>query len=94
MQLHAKALVDLKPRDIVHLNLPGGGGYGNPFERDPQKVFWDVIEGYVSPEAAAKDYGVAVRYTGAPDELVKLPEQWVVDSDKTKELRKAASLER
>ncbi|HEU4340602.1 MAG TPA: hydantoinase B/oxoprolinase family protein [Candidatus Binatia bacterium] len=85
--LHAKALVELKSRDIVHLNLPGGGGYGDPFERDPQKVLWDVIEGYVSCDAAAKDYGVAVRYTGKADDMVKLPENWVIDHEQTSKLR-------
>ena len=44
-RLHAKALIDLKPGDVVHINLPGGGGYGHPFERDAERVRWDVIEG-------------------------------------------------
>lgn len=86
-KLHAKALVDLKSQDIVHLNLPGGGGYGNPFERDPQRILRDVIEGYVSPEAAAKDYGVVVRYTGNAEALVKLAEDWIIDREKTNRLR-------
>jgi N-methylhydantoinase B len=70
------------------VHLPGGGGYGDPFKRDPENVLWDVIEGYVSAEAAEKDYGVAVRYTGKPEDLVKLPSQWVIDDAKTSELRK------
>lgn len=37
---------------------PGGGGFGNPFERDPQKVAQDVRNGLVSIEGAEKDYGV------------------------------------
>jgi N-methylhydantoinase B len=84
-----KALVDLQPHDVVRLNLPGGGGYGDPFHRDPQKVLWDVMEGYVTPEHAEKSYGVAVRYTGKPDELVKLPKQWTIDEARTAELRSA-----
>jgi len=59
-----KALVDLKADDVVHLNLPGGGGYGDAFGRAPEKVLWDVIEGYITPEEAEKSYGVAVRYAG------------------------------
>lgn len=86
-RLHPKALVDLKVEDIVHVNLPGGGGYGDPLERDPQRVLWDVIEGYISPEAAEKKYGVAVRYTGKLEELVKLPKNWLIDQSKTTELR-------
>jgi N-methylhydantoinase B len=67
--------------------LPGGGGYGEPFQRQLEKVLWDVIEGYVSPEAAEKNYGVAVRYTGKPEDLVRLPDAWVIDHKKTAELR-------
>jgi N-methylhydantoinase B len=84
-----KALVELRPNDVVHLNLPGGGGYGASFERDPNKVLWDVIEGYVTPERAEEDYGVAVRYTGKPEDLVRLPECWVIDHQRTAELRQA-----
>ncbi len=83
-----KALLDLKEADVVHLNLPGGGGYGDPFERDVQKVLWDVIEGYVSPEQAETRYGVAVRYEGNADDWVKLPEQWRIDQAGTATLRR------
>ncbi|HSF16077.1 MAG TPA: hydantoinase B/oxoprolinase family protein [Vicinamibacteria bacterium] len=38
----------------------GGGGWGNPLERDPERVRFDVIEGYVSLEAARRDYGVVL----------------------------------
>ena len=72
---------------MVHVNLPGGGGYGDPMRRDIEKVRWDVIEGYITPEKAEKNYGVAVRYNGKPDELVKLPEEWIIDRKKTEELR-------
>ncbi|MGE5302802.1 MAG: hydantoinase B/oxoprolinase family protein [Alphaproteobacteria bacterium] len=84
-----KALLDLKPEDVVHLNLPGGGGYGDPFQRDAHKVLWDVIEGYVSPEQAESEYGVAVRYEGSVDDRVRLPQQWVIDQDRTARLRGA-----
>jgi len=87
-RLHAKSLVDLGAGDTVHVNLPGGGGYGDPFQRDSQRVLWDVIEGYITPEEAAKNYGVAVRYTGKPEELVKLPNCWMIDERKTAELRR------
>jgi len=88
-RLHPKALFDLSAEDIVHVNLPGGGGYGSPFQRDPQRVLWDVIEGYVSPEEAEKNYGVVVRYNGKVDDLVKLPGAWAIDQDRTAALRKA-----
>lgn len=82
-----KARIDLAPGQVVHVNTPGGGGYGDPFERDPERVRTDVIAGYVTPEAAASDYGVVVRFTGRSDELVHLPEQWLIDEDATRALR-------
>jgi len=86
-----KALIDLKPDDVVHINLPGGGGYGDPFERDPERVLWDVVEGYITPEAAEKDYGVAVRYAGTSSDMVKLAKDWRVDDSKTAALRRKES---
>jgi N-methylhydantoinase B len=86
-RLNAKALKDLKPGEIVHINLPGGGGYGDPLSRDPERVRWDVIEGYITPEEAEKKYAVVVRYDGKPDELVKLPQQWIIDCEATAKLR-------
>lgn len=38
----------------------GGGGWGNPLERDPKLVQQDVVEGFVSVESAARDYGVVI----------------------------------
>ena len=38
----------------------GGGGWGDPLERDPQKVLDDVLDEYVSVEAAHRDYGVVL----------------------------------
>ena len=82
-----KAQVELDGGRTVHLNLPGGGGYGDPFARDPELVRRDVIAGYVTPEAAARDYGVAVCFSGKDDELVRLAEQWIIDQSETKRLR-------
>jgi N-methylhydantoinase B len=39
---------------------PAGGGYGDPLERDPHKVLDDVLDGLISTESAARDYGVVV----------------------------------
>jgi N-methylhydantoinase B len=38
----------------------GGGGWGNPLERDPEKVLWDVKNDFVSLESARNDYGVVI----------------------------------
>jgi len=86
-KLHAKALRDLAKGEVVHVNLPGGGGYGDPFKRDPDKVLWDVIEGYVTADEAEKSYGVAVAYRGDAHSQVKLPAEWLIDVARTKELR-------
>ncbi|MDB5557599.1 MAG: N-methylhydantoinase B/acetone carboxylase, alpha subunit, partial [Enterovirga sp.] len=38
----------------------GGGGWGDPLARDPERVLTDVREGYVSAAAARESYGVAI----------------------------------
>lgn len=42
------------------IRTAGGGGWGNPYERDPEAVLLDVLEGLVSLEAAEREYGVVV----------------------------------
>src|SRR5581483_12068552 len=46
---------------LLRLRTTGGGGWGDPFERDPELVVQDVRRGLVSEEAALRDYGVVVR---------------------------------
>jgi N-methylhydantoinase B len=47
----------------------GGGGWGNPLERDPQRVLEDVLDEYVSKEAAEREYGVVLRGNGVSGDL-------------------------
>lgn len=47
--------------DVVRITTAGGAGYGDPLERDPQRVLEDVLNDFVSPQAAEKEYGVIVR---------------------------------
>ncbi|MDX2446528.1 MAG: hydantoinase B/oxoprolinase family protein [Desulfobacterales bacterium] len=42
------------------IRTAGGGGWGNPLERDPEMVYSDVLEGFVSMEAAKTEYGVVL----------------------------------
>ena len=42
------------------IETTGGGGWGDPLDRDPELVALDVLQGKVSPEAAERDYGVVV----------------------------------
>jgi len=46
--------------DIIRLETGGGGGWGHPFDREPERVLADVLGGFVSVESALKDYGVAL----------------------------------
>ncbi|MCZ6553043.1 MAG: hydantoinase B/oxoprolinase family protein [SAR324 cluster bacterium] len=50
----------LKAGDKLICSGAGGGGYGDPLERDPEQVLADVRDGYFSPEQAERDYGVIV----------------------------------
>jgi N-methylhydantoinase B len=50
----------MRAGEVLVNNSGGGGGWGDPFQRDPARVLADVREGYVSVEAARRDYGVAV----------------------------------
>jgi N-methylhydantoinase B len=65
----------------VIIRTAGGGGWGNPLERDPQKVRMDVLEGFVSLEAARNQYGVVLR-TGSNPFVCE------VDEEATKKLSK------
>jgi len=53
-------LTHLKPGDVVVMDAAGGGGYGDPLDRDPDLVRADVEDGYVTIEAARSDYGVVL----------------------------------
>ena len=54
----------LKPGDSVSMQVCGGGGYGSPLEREPDKVAKDVRDGIVSPHQAQELYGVVLdRFT-------------------------------
>jgi N-methylhydantoinase B len=51
----------LRKNDLIRIERPGGGGLGDPLSRPVDKVIEDVRQGYVSPERARSDYGVALR---------------------------------
>jgi N-methylhydantoinase B len=71
----------------VVLELSGGGGFGNPFARAPQAVLRDVLNGFVTLDAARKEYGVVIHRLAPDDEAVLLPEDFVLDGDATAALR-------
>jgi N-methylhydantoinase B len=52
----------------------GGGGWGDPRKRKPERVLADVLEGYVSVEAAQREYGVVLKPGGGENHYVLDPE--------------------
>ena len=70
--------VPVEAGDSLANMLGGGGGWGNPFERDPEAVRMDVLNEYISLESAREDYGVALHKEGY---------DYVIDWDETKRLR-------
>ncbi|MHB8644276.1 MAG: hydantoinase B/oxoprolinase family protein [Thermomicrobiales bacterium] len=59
-ELQDKSQVALAADERFTLQLPGGGGYFDPFTRDVQAVLDDVLDGFVSVEAARTRYGVVI----------------------------------
>jgi N-methylhydantoinase B len=55
--VHPKKTIELYKGDVYTVQCAGGAGYGDPAERDGQALARDVADGYVSPEAARRDYG-------------------------------------
>jgi N-methylhydantoinase B len=49
--------IALEPGDRLTFGTAGGGGWGDPRQRDRKHIEQDIIAGYVSPEAARRDYG-------------------------------------
>ncbi len=70
------AAQEMKKGDLVSLRSGGGGGWGDPLDRDPEKVAWDVKNEYITIETAKNVYGVVVD-----------PETFKVDYEATKKLR-------
>jgi len=65
---NAKVLMKrLAPGDAISLRAGGGGGFGPPEERDPEKVAHDVRQGYVSRDIAREIYRVALDAAGNVD---------------------------
>lgn len=59
--------VTVRAEDVLYLRADGGGGYGDPLDRNPQLVCDDVRSGLVSPEAAEAVYGVVIADAGGVD---------------------------
>mgnify|MGYP002713328135 CR=1 FL=1 len=77
---------EIKKGDTYDYWSGGGGGFGDPFTRDPQKVLEEVRDNYVTPAGALRDYGVVVKNT---DSLVFA--EWTVDLAATQAARSSNS---
>jgi N-methylhydantoinase B len=78
--LHPKRQQRVGADERVVLSLPGGGGYGDPLEREPDLVLRDVEDGLVSMERAREVYGVVLAETGRHG-------QYAIDAEATGRLR-------
>jgi N-methylhydantoinase B len=65
----------LDPTDVAEYIINGGGGYGDPLEREPWRVTSDLAQGIVSPEAASLVYGVKVGRDGELDDAATAGER-------------------
>lgn len=50
--------------DVLRIETGGGGGWGHPFDREPERVLADVLGGFVSRASADKDYGIVLTEDG------------------------------
>ncbi|MBI4284731.1 MAG: hydantoinase B/oxoprolinase family protein [Chloroflexi bacterium] len=70
-----KGVTKIKAGDLLSIRLAGSGGYGPPWEREPERVRWDVVNGKISLQSARDDY------------LVVLNSDLTVATEQTKTLR-------
>ena len=75
--------VPVKANDLIRLTTPGGGGWGDPLERDIELARMDVIRRLVSIGSAEKHYGIVMD-----------PDTHEVDVTATEKLRKEIAEER
>lgn len=60
--------IRIEAGDSVRVSTPGGGGFGDPFQREPSLVARDVTRGYYTAAEAVARFGVAIAATGEVDE--------------------------
>ncbi|MDH3690920.1 MAG: hydantoinase B/oxoprolinase family protein [Gammaproteobacteria bacterium] len=59
-KLRAKGRQDIPQGDHLIMEMPGGGGYGDPLQREMERVLSDVRDGLISKDTARRDYGVVI----------------------------------
>jgi len=78
-EMPAKFATTLRRGDVVLHEQPGGGGHGDPFERDPERVAADVRDEKISLDYARREHGVVID-----------PVTWTVDEAATRAARLSA----
>ena len=61
--------VVVTPGSVIRIVTTGGGGWGDPLQREPERVCYDVLAGIVSEQAARDDYGVVLKKSGLRYEI-------------------------
>ncbi len=59
-RMPGKFITSVNAGDVMCVEMPGAGGWGDPLERNPELVLQDVVEEKVSPQRARAKYGVVV----------------------------------
>ena len=65
--IRSKGRATISGGDFIRLELPGGGGFGDPAMRDPDQVALDVADGLIDADTARRDYRVALGDDGRVD---------------------------
>lgn len=59
--------LDVSKGDVIRMEMSGGGGYGDPLQRDKDAIIWDLLDGYISPEQAKDVYGFEADWKAPED---------------------------
>jgi N-methylhydantoinase B len=74
-QYPSKFSTRLSPEEVIRVQMGGGGGYGDPLERDPHSVLEDVLDEKISQERARAAYGVVIDAGDAVNESATAAER-------------------
>ena len=85
VEMPSKFMREVSAGDLFHHVMAGGGGWGDPLDRDPQAILRDVREGRLSIELVLREYGVVIR----PD-LTLDDDATTAERARLRECRKAA----
>lgn len=76
-------VLNVNAGDTVTFLTPGAGGWGNPHKRDPNAVLRDVLDGFVTRDAAHTDYGVVIHNGAIDKDATEAKRQSLTDNGAT-----------